>query len=735
MKQRLIRTLVGLGVTLLVLYSVWNGSRPELAERFELDLYDLRLKHSLVNEVDPRIVIVDIDEASMAEEGRWPWNRRKLALLLEQLVDHYQVALVGFDMVFSEPNNQLELPDLQQALRRRGNAPVDAGGLQQLADSLDPDRRFARAISERPVVMGFVFDRADSRLKVGEPGNAVLSDDHLQYQLPIPRASGVLGNLAQLQQATPWGGFFDNPLVDGDGTYRRVPLLQQYQERYYPSLALGMFLALFGESSVTPILESDSTGSHWALSAVEAGGVRIPVDEHSAVLVPYRGGMGSFPYISAADVLHGRADRGQLEGTIVLVGTSAAGLLDLRVTPMQNRYPGVEIHANILSGMLDERIRHQPDYTRAVELVQLLVTGLLLSILVPHLSVLRGSLLAAGWALLVVVANLYAWNELLWVIPLGYTLLLIVLLFLFQQVTGYFFETRNRMRLASQFGQYIPAEIVDELNAHGKPVALQGESREMTVFFSDVRGFTGLSEQLTPQQLTRLMNLYLTHMTRIIYRHRGTVDKYIGDAVMAFWGAPLEDDQHARLALDAALAMDLEMPLINRELADEGLPAINVGMGLNSGLMNVGNMGSSYRMAYTVMGDAVNLGSRLEGLTKFYGVPIIVSGELAARVPEYLFLELDRVQVKGRSEPVTLYQPLGLRDTVAESVQRQVEQVAEAMASYREQNWDRLQQHLNELEQQGFNATLIELYRSRLAIYRQNPPPADWDGVFVHTSK
>ncbi len=299
-----------------------------------------------------------------------------------------------------------------------------------------------------------------------------------------------------------------------------------------------MILALFEEDQVTPLTESD--GDSAVLVAVDAAGISIPVDNGGSVLVPYRGRQGSFPYVSATDVINGRASADVLEGAIVLVGTSAAGLLDLRVTPVGSRYAGVEVHANIIAGILDEQINHRPDYTLGVELLQVLLSGLLLSLLIPRTSVLVSGLLTLLWVGMLTGFNLYAWQSLQWVIPLGYSLFLVVLLYLFLQITGYFFETRNIRKLEGQFGQYIPPEVVAELSEQGDAVQLSGESREMTVFFSDIRDFTSLSEQLTPQQLTRMMNIYLTAMTAEIHQRRGTVDKYIGDAVMAFWGLLLK---------------------------------------------------------------------------------------------------------------------------------------------------------------------------------------------------
>ncbi|MGI1671522.1 MAG: adenylate/guanylate cyclase domain-containing protein [Neptuniibacter sp.] len=731
MNQRTIRTLTGLLLTLIMVFPVIQGDRPELLQRFEYDLYDLRLRQFLSEDKDPRIVIIDVDEKSLAAEGRWPWNRTKLAVMLDQLFDTYGVAIVGFDMVFSESDQSVDL----EVLRALLNQNPDVTGLNYALKQLDSDQVFSQAIADRPVVLGYLFDRSRKELAIGHPGKPVIENMPRLDNLPIPQATGVISSLSQIQSVSVWNGFFDNPMVDSDGVYRRVPMIQRYQENYYPSLALSMLLALFGEDAVTPIIETDVTGDKDALVAIDAAGLEIPVDQHGAVLVPYRGPQGSFPYVSATDVIRGNVDPLLLEGAIALVGTSAAGLLDLRVTPMSNRYSGVEVHANILSGLLDEKILHQPDYTLGVELVQLIISGILLSVLIPRVSALFSSLITISLISLLVMVNLYAWRELYWVIPLGYTLVMVVVLYVFQQTTGYFFETRNRSLLANQFGQYIPPEVVEELNKQGESVQLTGENRHMSVFFSDIRGFTSLSEQLTPQQLTRLMNIYLTGMTRVIHENRGTVDKYIGDAVMAFWGAPLEDKEHPRHALQAAMKMLNILPDLNEQLMSEKLPPVHMGMGINSGDMNVGNMGSNFRMAYTVMGDAVNLASRLEGLTKFYGCALLVSGELAAEVPEYLYRELDKVQVKGRAEPVTILQPIGVKEECSSEEIEQTELFNNSVALYQLQEWLEAEEGFKRyLEYQPKDVTAL-LYLERIEQYLSSPPLQAWNGVFSHTSK
>lgn len=734
MNQRWIRTSIGLILTILMLIPVVQNNRPELIERFEYELYDLRLRQFLSEDQDPRIVIIDVDEKSLAAEGRWPWNRTKLARLLDQLFDQYGVVIVGFDMVFSEADRSIDLTELKYLIASQDNAS-QSFDLNRLLSHINADLYFSQAVKNRPVVLGYMFDRSRDRLQVGNPGHSVISEDQRLQNLPIPEATGVISSLSHLQKVSVWNGFFDNPMVDSDGVFRRVPLLQRYQGQYYPALSLALILALFDEHEVDVTTEQDITGTSEALVAIDVAGINVPVDQFGAVLVPYRGPQRSFPYISATDVLHGKAPAEVLEGAIVLVGTSAAGLLDLRVTPINSHYSGVEIHANIISGILDGSILHQPDYTLGVELVQLMISGLLLSFLIPRVSVLLSTFITFAWLGSVLFFNLYAWGNLYWVIPLGYTLILVALLYIFLQVSGYFFEARNVSKLANQFSQYIPPEVVKELSQQHKRVQLSGENREMTVFFSDVRDFTSLSEQLTPQQLTRLMNIYLTGMTQIIHEYRGTVDKYMGDAVMAFWGAPLEDQQHTTHALNSAMRMLELMPELNKQLKREGLPEIRVGMGINSGPMNVGNMGSSFRMAYTVLGDSVNLASRLEGLTKFYDTPLLVSGEVAEQAPDYFFRKIDRVQVKGRNEPVELFQPLGLKEQCSKEQQEAVMMFSKGIKCYVEKDWDQARSIFDRYLEFAPDDRVTAIYLERIEEFIQSPPEESWDAVFSHSSK
>jgi adenylate cyclase len=312
---------------------------------------------------------------------------------------------------------------------------------------------------------------------------------------------------------------------------------------------------------------------------------------------------------------------------------------------------------------------------------------------------------------------------------------LILFIFVFQTLWGFFVEARDKRMLAKLFGQYIPPELVEEMAESPEKISVSGESRDMTVLFSDVRGFTTISEGLEPQALTQLMNEMLTPMTHVIHHHRGTIDKYMGDAIMAFWGAPLEDPDNARHALEAGLEMVKALPGINQRFREKGWPEINIGVGLNSGLMSVGNMGSEFRMAYTVMGDAVNLGSRLEGLTKQYGVNIIVSEFTRAKVPDYCFLELDRVKVKGKDEPVVIFEPLGPTSEQTEETLHRLERFHSALSEYREQRWSIAEQSLLKLAEEEPDRKIYQVYLERIAHFKEDPPDIDWDGVFTHTSK
>lgn len=710
-------------------------------ERLENQLYDARLQWTMPSMVDPRIVVVDIDEKSLKQEGRWPWGRDRLALLVDTLFDSYQITVLGFDVVFAEKDESsgLHILDRLAAEGLLYNKELLAG-LDALRPSLERDHTFAASLKGRPVVLSYYFQPAgtNTHKPTGQlpPPVVDLFRRPAARRIPFAQAHGFGANLAILQDAALGAGFFDNPSVDPDGVYRRVPLVQSYQGRLYESFSLAVTRALLGSPPVELVTAVE--GNEEAMAALEwlnVGGLSIPVDGQGAALVPYRGPQGSYPYVSAADVLSQKAESEVLRGAIVLVGTSAPGLQDLRSTPVQNVFPGVEIHANLIAGFLDQDVKHRPGYMTGVEFVELLLIGFFLSLLLPRLSAMW-SLASTGAVVgLVVGGNFYAWRQANIVVPLASPLVLTASLFIVHMSYGFFVEGRIRRHLARLFGQYVPPELVEEMSRKPADFGLAGESREMTVLFSDIRNFTKISESLPPEEVTQLMNDFLTPMTRIVHKHRGTIDKYMGDAIMAFWGAPLQDPDHGSHALRAALEMIDELPAIQDRFSARRWPAIRIGIGLNAGMMNVGNMGSEFRMAYTVLGDAVNLGSRLEGLTKEYGVSIIVSEFVKEKAPGFVYRELDRVRVKGKDEPVTIFEPLGPEETLAEGMQEELSFYKAGLDFFRKQKWDEAETRFLALLKNAPQRLLYRVYLERIAHFRKTPPGSDWDGVFVYQTK
>jgi adenylate cyclase len=357
-----------------------------------------------------------------------------------------------------------------------------------------------------------------------------------------------------------------------------------------------------------------------------------------------------------------------------------------------------------------------------------------MALLLPLVSPLLAAAGTLGFSGIVLAGTFFAWNNNL-ILPLASPLLLIVLIFMLHMTYGFFIESRGKRQLANLFGHYIPPELVDEMSESPEEYSLDGENREMTVLFSDVRGFTTISEGMDPKQLTQLMNALLTPMTRVIHKNRGTIDKYMGDAIMSFWGAPLADSEHARHALYAAMEMMVELEIMQEEFRQRGWPEVNIGIGLNTGNMNVGNMGSEFRMAYTVLGDAVNLGSRLEGLTKNYGVNIIVSEFTKSEVAEFLFRELDLVRVKGKNEPVAIFEPIGHKNDVGKEVTEELTAYKQALLNFRAQSLEKAELDFFNLNRLYPDRFLYQVYLDRIAFYRREPPGDDWDGVFTHTSK
>ncbi|MFZ2853836.1 MAG: adenylate/guanylate cyclase domain-containing protein [Rhodocyclaceae bacterium] len=743
MKKKLVQIVLGLALSLFFLGHAAKLYQIPLINTLDAFIYDTRLRLTARGGVDERIVILDIDERSMAEVGRWPWGRDRMAALVSRLFDDYGVRILAFDVVFAEPDSSSGLGSLEAI--GSGDLKGDPGFqrvLKGLRPSLDYDRRFADALQGRPTVLGYYFTNLDGAHKSGQLPEPVMPAGSFKGRdIAFTAWNGYGANLPGLQDSALSAGHF-NPMVDFDGISRRVPMLAEHDGKYYESLSLAIVRQLLGKPALLPGYPDDEALSgknysamEWLDLALESGKtLRIPVDEHAASLIPYRGAQGSFRYLSAADALAGRLKDEQLRGKIVLLGTTAPGLMDLRSTPVGSTYPGVEIHANLVAGMLDGSIKQRPPYVLGADVLQFVVCTLLLALLLPVLSPLYASLLALGTLVAVGALNLALWSAGL-LLPLASTFMLILGLYVLNMSWGYFVETRSKRQFADLFGQYVPPELVDEMARDPERYSMEGKNEVLTVLFSDVRGFTTISEGLDPKELTQLMNEYLGAMTQVVRRNRGTLDKYIGDAIMAFWGAPVADAEHARHAVLTALEMQSELRRLDAPFRARGWPALQIGVGINSGTMTVGDMGSPVRKSYTVMGDAVNLGSRLESITKQYGVGIIVSESTKALVKEMVYRELDRVRVKGKDEPVGIFEPLGALADLDQALLDELKLWNQTLRLYRAQDWDQAELQLYNLARMCPERYLYQLYTRRIAQHRASPPGEGWDGVTTFETK
>ncbi|MBB5392719.1 MULTISPECIES: CHASE2 domain-containing protein [unclassified Herbaspirillum] len=721
----------------------------EWVGRLDLFFYDLRMRVAKA-ELDPRIVIVDIDEKSIADIGRWPWSRDVVAELVRQMTQTYQAQSVGFDVVFAEPDTSSGYARLEElAQGELKDVPQFTRQLQSLKPQMDYDARLAEALKGQPVVMGYNLSNEVGAIAKGQlPAPAFTVVDLGGRRLDVTHWRAYGANLPQLQQAARSGGFF-NPLPDEDGLIRAVPLVAQVGDNFYESLALATARVALNGKRIKPVfLQNDAVLSdeqlrdYGALDSI-AVDVKpellfIPVERHLTTLVTYRGhggpAGGAFRYVPAVDVLRGRVPHDQLDGRIMLVGTTVPGLNDLRATPVSPVYPGVEVHANLIASIIDGEFKQRPEFAVGYDLVQILVIGLALGILLPMLGPLMSILLTAAAGAGIGAFNFWLYNAGGLVLPLATALLLIAALFVCNLGWGYLFEYRNRKAIVNLFGEYVAPELVAEMAANPESYNMEGEIRELTVMFSDVRGFTTISESLQPNELREYINLYLTAMSEDIRGNRGTLDKYIGDAVMAFWGAPLALPDHAARAVATALKMQQTVIALNREFAKRNWPPLKIGIGVNTGSMRVGDMGSRIRKAYTVMGDAVNLSSRLESITKVYGVGVLVGQATRDAAPGFVYRELDRVRVKGKNEPVPIFEPLAPDGELDAGLRAEVGQWHAALGALRAQRWDEAERAILALQEKSAHG-LYALYLGRIARYRSEPPPADWDGVTTFDTK
>lgn len=727
--------LSGILISSLVIFLQFS-SQPnvkQLLARFDGIFYDLRLRATLEDRhtTDQPILIIDIDEKSLAAEGRWPWSREKIAVLVNKLANS-GVAVVAFDVLFSEPERNPV--DAISAHFQDNNIAIPPY-LAEIKASLDADAMLSQSITATDVVLGLLF-QDDNKISKGDLPESVINGSENVDLTKLIRISfpHYESNIDILQSQTAGSGFI-NSTPDQDGFIRKAALVAEYQGNFYPSLALeAARLLTFTDTIELEIVDIGNDVKQ--IAGIKWGNDLIPTDAAGRVLIPFRGKRKSFPYLSATDVLHDNITDGVLEGAVVFVGTSAVGLSDLRATPVELGYPGVEVHANVFEGLLHpEILPHQPDWWEAAIAIILVVLAIFCVLVFPAIGPLSLTITATSVMFLTTWFNFWLWQTHHISLMITTSLLLIFLVGIYNLGLGFFNENNQRKMIKGIFDQYVPPAHIDKMLADPSSVNLDGERKEMTVLFSDIRSFTSISESLTASELKSLLNKYFNPITKSIFDHKGTIDKYVGDMVMAFWGAPLNDLEHAQNALDAALDMQEITAKLRDEFKKIGLPEIYVGIGLNTGDMSVGDMGSEYRRAYTVLGDAVNLGARLESLTKFYGVECLVSESTKLHCPKHNFRFIDCVKVKGKNEPITIYEPLTEQQLQLPTYEEESAAYKAAYQHYLSQNWLEAKDDFSALSNNYNKRKIYQIYLSRIDTLEQQTFEDKWDGVYTHMEK
>jgi adenylate cyclase len=679
------------------------------------------------------VVIVDIDEKSLGKLGQWPWPRTRIADLIANLTKLGAV-VIAFDIVFAEPDRLN--PDAAADNIRN----LDEETRAKLRALPSNDQLFADAMRRSRVVLGesglpYVISEYDNALPV--TGLAMLGEAPQPFMLDFP---GLLRNVHVLEQAAAGRGLF-TIRPERDGIVRRVPMIMQTQGATMPSVSFEMLRVATGTDTI--FIKTDKAG----IKSVAVKGFEIPTDRNGQLWVHFAHYDPSL-YVSAVDVLEGNVKPEMIARKLVLIGTSAVGLNDIKTTPVDPALPGVEVHAQVLESALTRAVLSQPNYGIAIEFCAAFLFGILVIAFAPLFGPISLVAVGALFASLLVGTSWYFYTQHRLLIDFTYPLLSTTSIYLTLIFTSFVREQKQRRQIRSAFGQYLSPALVEQLAQAPEKLVLGGEEREMTIMFSDVRGFTTISESFKhdPQGLTKLMNRFLTPLTNAILARKGTIDKYMGDAIMAFWNAPLDDKEHQLNACEAALDMLERIDGLNEvrqlEAKEGGHPyiPINVGVGLNTGACVVGNMGSDLRFDYSVLGDSVNLASRLEGQSKEYGFPIIVGSKTALAVKDkFAILELDFIMVKGKKEPEVIYAIAGREDTAQSGrFQRLRNLTIEMLACYRSRDWEGALAAIERgrrTDDAGALELLYNLYEARILGYRKNPPPEDWNGAFALLTK
>ena len=713
---------------------------PTFVEQLRHRVFDeyQRLKpREYSNDIPVRIL--DIDDESLSRIGQWPWPRDVMAEIVARL-NELGASAVVFDMVFSQPD-RLSPESLRKMLPKRPEFEAAREGLLQIPDN---DELFAQTVDGAYVVTGFAMTGRETTetapaIKAGFAENG---DRAAPY---LPAYAGAMKVLSNIESKVAGNGAL-NAIPESDGVYRRIPMFMTLNDKIYPSL-VAESLRVAQDASTFIIQAVGASGEEGfgetGLVSFKVGAVKVPTDENGQIWVRFTGDIPE-RYVPAWKLLDGSAPAEKLEGHIVLIGTSAAAMKDLRATPLDPAAAGVSLHAEALETILTGNFLNRPDFAHGLEVVASFLLGLLLIWLLPKWGSVWCAVLTFAAIVGVVAGAWYAFDIYNWLLDPIYFSVVILVIYLTQSLLIFLATEAERARVRGAFGMYLSPALVEQLASDPEQLKLGGEMKDISIMFCDVRGFTSISELYDPEGLTQLINKFLTPMTQVIMDRMGTIDKYMGDCIMAFWNAPVDVPTHVAEACNSALTMFEKLEELNTELEQEAVSnnkefrPLKIGIGLNTGSCCVGNMGSNQRFDYSILGDDVNLCSRLEGQSKGYGVDIVISETTKIAAPEFATIELDLIQVKGKTVPVRIFALIGNSEVQDSEWFKDMSAVhAELILEYRNQNWKKaktLVSKAREAAGEKFDG-LYDLFDARIEEYKSNPPGLNWDGVFIATDK
>lgn len=716
-------------------------------DHMELKTIDLRFKSRGSIPESQKVVLAVIDEKSIAKEGKWIWPRSKIADFVIN-ASEAGAKVIAFDIGFLEPDDKRivrTIENIQRLIQKMGadNKTIKKH-LENLKIQADNDRRLADAIknSSAKVVLGYFFQMDPKILEhinereiyIQEKNAASSAYKTVRYasnraqSVDLIEAVVPQSNIEMVANATDYSGFF-NMYPDPDGVVRWMPAVIKFKDNIYAPLSLMTVSSFLDTSLKVKVAE-------YGIEEINIGDLSVPVDELGRILINYRGKEMTFPHIPITDILNKNIPDNAFKDKIVMVGATAVGIYDVRVTPFGNVFPGLEIHANIVDCVLSKDFMKKPAWGAIFDIMAIIISGLVLGIVLPRTGVISGAVTASLLVIFFILMCHYLFSAGGWVLNLVYPLSFIIIIYISITVYRYFSETRQKRFIKNAFSTYLAPAVVKQLIESPDKFVLGGEERVITAFFSDIQGFTSISERLTPGELVELLNEFLTEMTDIILRHEGTVDKFEGDAIIAFFGAPNDLENQAEVACMSCIDMQKRLHELRVKWHAEKKPELKMRIGLCTGSAVVGNMGSKSRMDYTMMGDTVNTAARLEGVNKIYGIYTLISETTYKAAGDWIMArEIDWINVVGKNEPVKIYQLLGYPEDIDESLRKTVDLYAKGLSAYRDQDWNSaIISFLNALKitpGDGPSKTLVK----RCDEYKKNPPGKDWDGSFSMTTK